>query len=129
MTELTIRTGVLGGGLACLALEGVLDGRTAAALEGQLDELSKRGASRFVFDLERLGTLTSAGAGVFLGTVVSAQEHGGGIALVRPSPQVQHVIDVLGLADLFPVAGDLAAAAACIEDLCSMAARAVAETA
>lgn len=115
MSELTIRTAVLQDGLACLALEGTLDGRSAAALEREIDVLAGRGIRRFVFDLERMEILTSAGAGVFLGVVVEAQEHHGGLVLVRPSPPVQHVIDVLGLQGLLPVAANLERAASMID--------------
>lgn len=129
MTGLTIRTAVMGGGLVCIALEGVLDGRTSELLEREVHELLERGSNRLAFDLERLGVLTSAGAGVFVGAVVMAQEHGGALALVRPAPPVRHVLDVLGLGDVFPFADTLDAAAACMETICAADAPPVAETA
>ncbi|MCC6740317.1 MAG: STAS domain-containing protein [Planctomycetia bacterium] len=106
MGELTIRTAALEGGQARVTLEGTLDGRTAAALEREIEALATRGVRRFVFDLGELDVLTSAGAGVFLGVVVEAEERGGGLLLVHPTPQVQHVIEVLGLRTLLPVAAE-----------------------
>ena len=126
MMGLTIRTAVLGDGLVCLSLEGDLDGRTSALLEKQVQELLERGPGRVAFDLERLSVMTSAGAGVFVGAVVMAQERGGALAIVRPSPSVQQVFDVLGLGGLFPIEDNLPAAAARIRALCAAHGREVA---
>jgi anti-sigma B factor antagonist len=126
MMGLTIRTAFFGDGLVCLALEGDLDGRTSALLEKQVQELLERGSGRVAFDLERLSVMTSAGAGVFVGAVVMAQERGGALAIIRPSPSVQQVFDVLGLGGLFPIEDTLQAAAAKIRSMCSRAEGAVA---
>lgn len=129
MTGLTIRTAVMGDGLVCVALEGVLDGWTSEMLEREVHDLLERGPNRLAFDLERLSVLTSAGAGVFVGAVVMAQQYGGALALVRPTPPVRHVLDVLGLGDVFPFADTLDDAATRMERICAANAPRVAETA
>ncbi|MEK7467000.1 MAG: STAS domain-containing protein [Planctomycetota bacterium] len=129
MMGLTIRTAIFDGGLACISLDGDLDGRTSAALEKVVLDVLELGPVRLAFDLERLVLMTSAGAGVFVGALVMAQEQGGALALVRPAPCVQQVIDVLGLGAILPVADSLTAAAARIESLCGRSRREVAGTA
>ncbi|MCE9581344.1 MAG: STAS domain-containing protein [Planctomycetes bacterium] len=118
MIDLVIRTVVFGDGQACVELEGVLDGRTSVELEQEVVELLERGPCRLAFDLSRLSVITSAGAGVFVGTVVMTQERGGAMALVRPQPAVRQVLEILGLGGVFPIVDDMEDAVLSIEHLC-----------
>mgnify|MGYP001558977068 CR=1 FL=1 len=54
-----------------------------------------------VVDLSGLDYISSAGAGVFIGAIGTAQENDGNIILMRPSPNVKEVFDLLGLSQIF----------------------------
>jgi anti-anti-sigma factor len=97
MSELEIRMATYEDGVTCVALEGVLDGRTSRLLEKSLAGLLEEEAPRLAIDLQGVGLLTSAGSGVFLGSLVTAQERGGGVVLARPDPRARHVLELLGL--------------------------------
>ena len=103
MTELRIRSATFGSCRVCVSLEGELDGRTSPELEREILELLGNGAMHLEFDLERLNVLTSAGAGVFLGGLVLAQERHGTVTLLRLRPEVRQVLELLGLDQMLTI--------------------------
>ena len=47
--------------------------------------------------------ISSAGAGVFIGALSCAADNGGSVVLLKPTPNVQEVFDLLGLSQLFTI--------------------------
>ncbi len=85
-------------------LEGYLDAHTFEKLEGELEKLFQHQKYRIMVDLHKLRYISSAGAGVFIGSLGTCQDHDGNIALVRPTPEVKEIFDLLGVFHIFPVA-------------------------
>ncbi|MEB3186117.1 MAG: STAS domain-containing protein [bacterium] len=89
--------------IAVVRLSGALDAQTSPELEALLDGLRARGQQHVVLDLARVGMVTSAGFGVFLGALGAFLEAGGGLGLAAMPPGVVRVFDLLGFRPLFPV--------------------------
>lgn len=93
------------GGLATVVVEGEVDAaereRVGRAIRGLLDD----GAARFVFDLEKVTYVGSAGIGCLLDARKEALDRHGGVALVNPGRMLKKVIQDLGFAAHFPVYG------------------------
>jgi anti-anti-sigma factor len=88
-------------GIVQLTVKGFLDAHTFEQLEKTIDDLFEAGSFRVIVDLSGLDYISSAGAGVFIGAVGKAQENDGNIVLMRPSPNVKEVFDLLGLSQIF----------------------------
>ena len=89
------------GGITQLTIRGFLDAHTFEDLEKTINDLFDQNAYRMVVDLSGLDYISSAGAGVFIGAIGTAQENDGNIVLVKPSPNVKEVFDLLGLSQIF----------------------------
>ena len=90
--------------IVLVELEGYLDAHAFEKLETLFEELFQRGKHRLMVDLNKLRYISSAGAGVFLGALGVCQEKDGNIALLRPSPEVTEIFDLLGVFHIFPIA-------------------------
>jgi anti-sigma B factor antagonist len=99
-------------GVVVLHLGGYLDAHTFERLEEAIANLFNEGHYKLVVDLERVEYISSAGAGVFIGTLSEAHEHDGDIVLMNPTPNVREVFDLLGLTQVFQVVDDCPAALA-----------------
>lgn len=99
-------------GVVLLRLAGYLDAHTFERLEGAITELFAKGHYKLVVDLGSVEYISSAGAGVLIGTLSEAHEHSGNIVLVNPTANVREVFDLLGLTLVFQVVEDRAAALA-----------------
>jgi anti-sigma B factor antagonist len=88
-------------GIVFIDLAGYLDAHTYEKLEEVFEEKFGEGRFRYVCDLSRLEYISSAGAGVFIGAAGTCQDHKGKIVLVRPTPEVQEIFDLLGVCQLF----------------------------
>jgi len=84
-------------GIILLTVKGFLDAHTYEELEKVLDELFDANSYKIVVDLSGLDYISSAGAGVFIGAIGTIQENDGNIILLKPSPNVREVFDLLGL--------------------------------
>ena len=89
-----------------LKLSGYLDTHNYAKLETLFEQKLQQGFNRFVVELSQLEYISSAGAGVFIGAATTAQESQGDIVLVRPSPEVQEIFELLGVLQIFRVVKD-----------------------
>ena len=98
------------GGILCLELAGYLDVHNYEKLEKTFEKYFEEKRFRFVIDLSRLEYIASAGAGVFIGAASTCQENGGNIVLVRPTPEVEEIFDLLGVCQIFPVVKERATA-------------------
>ncbi len=87
--------------IVLLTVRGFLDAHTFEELEKAVNDLFDAGIHRLIVDLSGLDYISSAGAGVFIGAIGTAQENDGNIILVKPSPNVKEVFDLLGLSQIF----------------------------
>ena len=88
-------------GVILLTVRGFLDAHTFEELERTINEIFEEGTYKLVVDLSGLDYISSAGAGVFIGAIGTAQENDGNIILIKPSPNVKEVFDLLGLSQIF----------------------------
>ncbi|MBI3269140.1 MAG: STAS domain-containing protein [Planctomycetes bacterium] len=107
MPEFQITTQKLQNGVMFITVSGFLDAHTFEEMERTINDLFERNIYRLVVDLSRLDYISSAGAGVFIGAIGTAQENDGNIILMRPSPNVKEVFDLLGLSQIFTFADDI----------------------
>ncbi|MHC4606440.1 MAG: STAS domain-containing protein [Planctomycetota bacterium] len=84
-----------------LIIRGFLDAHTFEQLETAINDLFDQNKYRLIVDLSGLDYISSAGAGVFIGAIGTAHESDGNIILVKPSPNVKEVFDLLGLSQIF----------------------------
>ncbi len=88
-------------GVVFLGVRGFLDAHTFEELEKAINDIFEEGIYKLVVDLAGLDYISSAGAGVFIGAIGTAQENDGNIILMKPSPNVKEVFDLLGLSQIF----------------------------
>ena len=88
-------------GMVLLTVRGFLDAHTFEELERAINDIFEEGTYKLVVDLSGLDYISSAGAGVFIGAIGTAQENDGNIILIKPSPNVKEVFDLLGLSQIF----------------------------
>ena len=91
----------LTGGVILLSVKGFLDAHTFEELEKTINDIFEDGIYKLAVDLSGLEYISSAGAGVFIGAIGTAQENDGNIILMKPSPNVNEVFDLLGLSQIF----------------------------
>ena len=91
-------------GVALIRVQGFLDAHTFEQLEEIIREVYDEGCFKLVVDLAKVDYISSAGAGVFIGAIGTAQENSGNIILMNPTPNVKEVFDLLGLSQLFQFA-------------------------
>ncbi|MGH9360898.1 MAG: STAS domain-containing protein [Thermoanaerobaculia bacterium] len=103
MNVLKLQTEELPNGVIRIELEGFLDAHNYEKLESAFDNFFGHGRYCFIVDLSRLEYISSAGAGVFIGAAGTCQENGGDIVLVRPTPEVQEIFELLGVYQIFKV--------------------------
>ncbi|MBP5232476.1 MAG: STAS domain-containing protein [Planctomycetes bacterium] len=103
MPELTIDIQNLPDEKTMIKLRGFLDAHTFEQLDSAIQELFSQGKYRLVVDLKDVEYISSAGAGVFIGSLAIAQENGGNIIITQPTPNVQEVFDLLGLSQIFTI--------------------------
>ncbi len=107
MAEFHITTKKLTNNVTFIAVQGFLDAHTFEEMEKTINDLFDGGTYRLVVDLSKLDYISSAGAGVFIGAIGTAQENDGNIVLMKPSPNVKEVFDLLGLSQIFPFSNDV----------------------
>ncbi len=84
-----------------LALSGRLDGTTVQAVEEAFLKELADGATRFVFDLERLEYVSSAGLRVMLLAAKKTRAIGGKLALFGLNDNVKDVFEISGFHKIF----------------------------
>jgi len=103
MNGLKINVEETKGGVVCIDLVGYLDAHTYEKLEDTFQKHFREKHFRYVVDLSRLEYISSAGAGVFIGAASTCQDNQGNIVLVKPTPEVQEIFELLGFSQIFPV--------------------------
>lgn len=99
------------GGVSTVIVEGEVDSAEREAVGRAISALLEQGASRLVFDFEKVTYVGSAGIGCLIEARKAALERRGGVALVSPGSFLLKVIRDLGFQDHFPVYANRAEAA------------------
>ncbi len=107
MSELSIEVKQVGGGIAEVKAVGYLDAETYEKMDQKIRDLFSKNCYKLICNLEGIEYISSAGCGVFLGSVDIAQEHQGNIVLLRPSSEVREILETLGLLEIFRCAQNL----------------------
>lgn len=108
MPELNIQTEQLGNAICLVRLVGFLDAHTFEQLDETITELFDGDQYKIIADLSGLEYISSAGAGVFIGGLATAQENGGNIIICSPTENVHEVFDLLGLTQIFTICKSVA---------------------
>ena len=106
MPDFAIETQRLRPDVMFISVRGFLDAHTYEELDRTIIECFDHEIYRLVVDLSRLDYISSAGAGVFIGNIGTAQDNDGNIVLVKPSQNVREIFDLLGLTQIFTFAHD-----------------------
>jgi anti-sigma B factor antagonist len=85
---------------------GWLDAHTFTFMEETIQRLFSEDKVRLAINLADVEYVSSAGAGVFIGTLSESRNRGGNIVLMNPTEAVQEVFDMLGLSQVFKFAND-----------------------
>ncbi len=107
MPKFQITTQKVGNGVTLVNVQGFLDAHTFEEMETTISGLFNEKQFRLVVDLSKVDYISSAGAGVFIGAIGTAQENRGSIILMKPTANVKEVFDLLGLSQLFQFADDV----------------------
>ena len=87
------------GDVTILELEGRITlGAEADALYAQVRALLDRSQRNILFQMEKVIRVDSAGWGSVMRSVGSARAAGGDVRLLKPSPNIQSLLEILGLA-------------------------------
>ena len=110
MPDLDIQSKMTGDNICVIKLSGFLDAHTFEDLDEVMNDLFDQDIFKIVAILEGIEYISSAGAGVFIGALTTAQESGGNIILVNPQESVYEVFELLGLVEIFTIADDVKSA-------------------
>jgi len=109
--ELRIEKETLTGkGIPVLILYGAINVSTFEKLEAAIQELFAAKIFTVFIDVANVKYVSSAGAGVLMNAYLQAQEQKGNLVLIRLSPGVRDVLDLLNLHNVIPIAEDARAA-------------------
>ena len=103
MSGLTITKRELDDGIVLIKASGFLDAHTFEEMENYIEDLFRKQVFKIIVRLDELDYISSAGAGVFIGAIGTANANGGNIVLLNPSSNVKEVFDLLGLSQIFPI--------------------------
>lgn len=95
------------GDIAVVKLTGYLDAHTAPKLEQKLNELTSNGKYKILVDFKELTYISSAGLGVFMGSIELCRENGGDIKMCQMQENVYTIFDLLGFPMLYDIADDM----------------------
>ena len=90
-------------GAALVRLVGNLDLDTAPELRSALDALHERSVTRMVIDLTGLVFCDSIGLSGFVDAHKSCTSKGGYLRLANPTPLLERIFMVVGIADALPI--------------------------
>ena len=96
--------------LSIVTLEGHVDAHTAPRFEEVMEAELAAGRRQIIVDCTRMSYISSAGLGVFMSFIEDTREQGGDLKICGAIPKVQATFEVLGLAEIFDILPDLAAA-------------------
>jgi anti-sigma B factor antagonist len=94
-------TDQLHGDIVVVSLAGRLDGNTSASLESAFAKLVEQGKGKFVFNLQGLDYVSSAGLRSLLSAAKTVKVIQGKLALARMNEHVKEVFDMSGFSSIF----------------------------
>ena len=94
-------------GVTMINVVGWLDAHTFELMDQAINNLFNTGTKHVIVNLGQVEYISSAGAGVFIGALTTAQEHNGQIVLLNPTQPVREVFDLLGLSQIFRIASNV----------------------
>ena len=83
---------------------GDIDAHTFMDFEDAINGILDEEVTHIAVDLKDVNYVSSAGMGVLIAAQSEAQDGGGGVALIGPSPAVREVLESIGLNDLCLIA-------------------------
>jgi len=89
--------------ITVIALEGRLDGVTMQQLEQQLLQLLEQGNKHFLFQLEKLDYISSAGLRVMLLAIKRTKAIQGSVVLAMMQSNVKDIFDLSGFSSIFTI--------------------------
>ncbi len=111
--ELKIEQETLAGkNIPVLILYGAINANTFDKLEKAIQEQFKAEKYNILIDVANVRYVSSAGAGVLMNAYLQAQEHNGKLILIKLSPGIRDVLDLLNLQHVILTAEDAKAALA-----------------
>lgn len=84
-----------GGAYVILQPEGSIDANTYTILAAEVEAVLKKSATLLIFNLERVGFVSSAGIGVVLAAEKAMKTKGGKALMVNLKPQIRKVFDIV----------------------------------
>ncbi|MDD9266824.1 STAS domain-containing protein [Paenibacillus sp. GCM10023248] len=93
----------LQGEIVLLGISGRLDANTSGSLEAAFAKLTQQGNGKFVFDLQGLEYVSSAGLRSLLSAAKMTKVIGGKLALARMNEHVKEVFDMSGFSSIFAI--------------------------
>ncbi|MDJ0875665.1 MAG: STAS domain-containing protein [Desulfobacterales bacterium] len=90
-------------GVFCFKIEGRLDAVTSEAAEKQILDQVRAGSGPFLFDIQAMEYISSAGLRVLLATAKEIKRSEGRFALCAPNPNVRNIFQISGFASFFPI--------------------------
>jgi anti-anti-sigma factor len=88
-------------GIAVLRPVGSIDAAAAPILESHFKSLAEQGTSNIVIDFSKSDFISSAGIGIFLGTVSLLRETGGNIFFMDVPAHIDEVFELINLNSFF----------------------------
>ena len=93
----SVQRQIVGDGIDLLKVSGVIDAHTFEHFDDAIQEVFSEGRFRLVLDMSDISYVSSAGAGVLIGSANEADANGGGLLLLHlPEKPMQLLMD-LGL--------------------------------
>ena len=109
MSNFSINVEHLEKSISKVEVNGYLDAHTFDEFESALIDLFDEGQYKIIVDMKNVPYISSAGAGVFIWAHGQANNNGGDIVIMNPSPNVSEVLELLGLDQVFKIVPNLAA--------------------
>ena len=101
--------------LDIIRLDGALDSYSFPRLESTLDGLREAQRHRVVLDCGGLEYISSAALGALIGFARRAREHDGDLKLVKLSPKITNIVELLGFHKILEIHAALEDAARTFE--------------
>lgn len=102
-TEFSIEQEEIDSQIRVIHVNGFLDAHTFQNLDDVIMNVFSEGIYKIGINLENVSYISSAGAGVFIGTHGPARENGGDLILINPTESVIRVFELLGITQLFTI--------------------------
>jgi anti-sigma B factor antagonist len=94
-------------GVAIIQVAGRTDSNAVHKISQTIKDMFHKDHYRLIFDCAGMTYITSGGIGAIASAITEAQANGGDIVLINPSPPVKHIIVLLGLNELIPIANSI----------------------